>query len=59
MRQFKLDLIQNDEYHKLLDISPGNIRTIIKNEVAKKCCQRRNTSVIKRVSVGAKQVLRC
>ncbi len=51
MRQFKLNLIQNDEYHKVIDtwaeISSdlnvsGHIETIIKNEVAKKYYQRRS-----------------
>jgi hypothetical protein len=45
MRQFKLDLIENDEYHKIIDILSGNacdlniaehIGTMIKNEVAEK-----------------------
>ncbi len=43
MRQFQLNLIQNDEYHKLIDTWAGNssdlnvsehTETIIKNEVA-------------------------
>jgi hypothetical protein len=49
MRQFKLSLIQNDEYHKVIDTWADNssdlnvsahIETIIKNEVAKKWYQR-------------------
>ncbi len=51
MRQFKLNLIQNDEYHKVIETWAENssdlnvsehIETIIKNEVAKKWYQRRN-----------------
>jgi hypothetical protein len=54
MRQFKLNLIQNDEYHKVIDTWAANsfdlnvsehIETIIKNEVAKKWYQRRNLIV--------------
>jgi hypothetical protein len=54
MRQFKLNLIQNDEYHKVIDTWAENssdlkvsehIETIIKNEVAKKWYQRRNMIV--------------
>jgi hypothetical protein len=33
MRQFKLDLILNDEYSKVIDTWSGNIGTIIENEV--------------------------
>jgi hypothetical protein len=49
MRQFKLNLIQNDEYHKLIDTwaknsydlnVPEHTETIIKKEVAKKWYQR-------------------
>ena len=52
--QFKLNLIQNDEYHKVIDTWAENssdlnvsehIETIIKNEVAKKWYQRRNMIV--------------
>ncbi len=55
MRQFKLNLIQNDEYHKLIDTWTENpcdlnvsehIERIIKNEVAKKWYQRRNMIVL-------------
>ncbi len=51
MRQFKLNLIENDEYHKVIDTWAGNssdlniaehIETIIKNQVAKKWYQRGN-----------------
>ena len=51
MRQFKLNLIQNNEYHKVIDTwaesssdlnVSEHIETIIKNEVAKKWYQRRN-----------------
>ncbi len=54
MRQFKLNLIQNDEYHKVIDTWAANsfdlkvsehIVTIIKDEVAKNWYQRRNTIV--------------
>jgi hypothetical protein len=54
MRQFKLNLIQNDEYHKVIDTWAENssdinvsehIGTIIKDEVAKKWYQRRNMIV--------------
>jgi hypothetical protein len=54
MRQFKLNLIQNDEYHKVIEMWAENssdlnvsehIETIIKNEVAKKWYQRRNMIV--------------
>jgi hypothetical protein len=54
MWQFELNLIQNDEYHKVintwaenssdLNVS-GHIETMIKNEVAKKWYQRRNMIV--------------
>ncbi len=49
MRQFKVNLIQNDEYHKVIDTwaehssdlnVSGHIKTIIKNEVAIKWYQR-------------------
>ncbi len=51
MRQFKLNLIQNDEYHRVIDMWADNssdlnisehIETIIKDEVVKKWYQRRN-----------------
>ncbi len=54
MRHFKLNLIQNDEYDKVIDTWAENscdrnvferIETIIKNEVAKKWCQRQNMIV--------------
>ncbi len=54
IRQFKLNLIQNDEYYKVIDTWAENsselnvaehIETIIKNEVAKKWYQRRNMIV--------------
>ena len=54
MRQFKLNLIQNDEYQKVIDTWAENssdlnvakhMETIIKNEVAKKWYQRRNMIV--------------
>jgi len=54
MSQFKLNLILNDEYHKLIETWAENssdlnvsehIETIIKNEVAKKWYQRRNMIV--------------
>jgi hypothetical protein len=57
MRQFKLNLIQNDEYHKVIDTWAANsfdlnvsehIETIIKNEVAKKRYQRRNMIVLRK-----------
>jgi hypothetical protein len=55
MRQFKLNLIQNDEYHKVIDTWAENssdhnasehIETIIKDEAAKKWYQRRNMIVL-------------
>jgi hypothetical protein len=54
MRQFKLNLIQNDKYHKVIDTWADkssdlkiceHIETIIKYEVAKKWYQRRNMIV--------------
>jgi hypothetical protein len=54
MRQFKVNLIQNDKYHKVIDTWAANssdlkvaehIETIIKNEVAKKWYQRPNMIV--------------
>ncbi len=51
MRQFKLNLIENDEYHEVIDMWAQNsfylnvsqhIETIIKNEVAKIWYQRWN-----------------
>jgi hypothetical protein len=51
MRQFQLNLIQNDEYHKVIDTWAENssdlkvsehIETIIINEVAKRRYQRQN-----------------
>jgi hypothetical protein len=54
MRHFQLNLIQNGEYHKVIDTCAENssdinvsehIGTIIKDEVAKKWYQRRNMIV--------------
>ena len=54
MRQFKLNLIQNDEYHKVIDTWAENscdlkvsehIETMIKNEITQKLYQRRNMIV--------------
>ena len=54
MKQFKLNLTQNDEYHKVIDTwaenssdlnVSGHSETIIKNEAAKKWYQRRNMIV--------------
>jgi hypothetical protein len=54
MRQFKVNLIGNDEYHKVIDTWAENssdlkvaeyIETIMKNEVAKKGYQRPNMIV--------------
>jgi hypothetical protein len=33
MRQFKLDVILNDEYSKVIDTCSGNIGTIIEKKV--------------------------
>jgi hypothetical protein len=55
MRQFKLNLIQNDKYHQVIDTWADDssdvnvsehIETMIKNEVAKKWYQRRNMIVL-------------
>jgi hypothetical protein len=54
MRQFKLNLIQNDEYHKVIDTWAENscdlnvsehIETMIKIEITQKLYQRRNMIV--------------
>ncbi len=54
MRQFQLNLIQNGEYHEVIDTFAENpsdlnvsqhIETIIKNEVTKRWYQRRNMIV--------------
>jgi hypothetical protein len=54
MRQFKLNLIQNDEYHKVIDTWAANafdlkvsehIEIIIKDELTKKWYKRQNIIV--------------